>query len=223
MAHVDRLTADRRHQLLAILTFILALAFAPQALAGGGGTPKVVAGTDHTCALTDRGTVWCWGANTFGQLGTGDTISSQVPVAVQGVSGITNLALGAFHTCAIVAGGSAKCWGYNNKGQLGDGSAVNSSSPVSVVGLAGITHLSAAFTHTCAVTAGTQVTCWGDNAKGQLGNSTAGAGSNTPVSVDEAVVSGSEVLPSPVAGATPAATSSPGRSRGPLWARGRSC
>jgi alpha-tubulin suppressor-like RCC1 family protein len=39
-------------------------------------------GFNHTCALDDNGDAWCWGSNEFGQLGTGDNISSDVPVKV---------------------------------------------------------------------------------------------------------------------------------------------
>ena len=58
----------------------------PVAVTGGALTNKTVtqitAGDYHTCALISDGTVTCWGKNSAGQLGTGDTTDRNVPVAV---------------------------------------------------------------------------------------------------------------------------------------------
>ncbi|HEY6548914.1 MAG TPA: RCC1 domain-containing protein, partial [Vicinamibacteria bacterium] len=35
----------------------------------------IAAGTSHTCGGIWNGTVKCWGLNTFGQLGVGDTVT----------------------------------------------------------------------------------------------------------------------------------------------------
>jgi len=44
-----------------------------KAVANGGG---------YMCALLTSGAVECWGDNTTGVLGTGDTVSSTAPVRV---------------------------------------------------------------------------------------------------------------------------------------------
>ena len=36
------------------------------------GWTDVAPGSTHTCAVSKRGELWCWGANTYGQLGQGD-------------------------------------------------------------------------------------------------------------------------------------------------------
>ena len=41
-------------------------------------------GAQHSCAITDAGTVQCWGDNGFGQLGTGDKLTSTSPRVVVG-------------------------------------------------------------------------------------------------------------------------------------------
>ena len=48
----------------------------------------VSAGDHHTCAWASQGGLWCWGDNTYGQLGIGNTVQQNSPVAVHvGVGG----------------------------------------------------------------------------------------------------------------------------------------
>ena len=78
-------------------------------------------GSEHACVrLTDQ-TVWCWGGNSDGQVGTGDTIDRTAPSAVLGLADTTVLSLGHRHTCAVRGDNVAFCWGDNSSGQLGVG------------------------------------------------------------------------------------------------------
>ena len=49
------------------------------------GAVALAAGDYHTCAMLSGGGVYCWGANSYGQLGTGDTTSRYSPTAVSGL------------------------------------------------------------------------------------------------------------------------------------------
>src|SRR6185503_20579960 len=50
---------------------------------GAGVCPTyVVAGDTHTCVRKTSGSLWCWGDNRFGQLGTGDTQQHLLPARV---------------------------------------------------------------------------------------------------------------------------------------------
>ena len=49
---------------------------------GVTGATHVAAGYQHACAVVAGGGVWCWGANTVGQLGDGTTTSRNLPVRV---------------------------------------------------------------------------------------------------------------------------------------------
>ncbi|XP_073689092.1 RCC1 and BTB domain-containing protein 2-like, partial [Garra rufa] len=43
---------------------------------------QVACGYAHTLALTDEGFVYCWGANSYGQLGTGNKSNQAVPTLI---------------------------------------------------------------------------------------------------------------------------------------------
>ena len=57
--------------------------YAPVRVSGLSGVSGLDAGLEHTCALAGR-QVYCWGDNTFGELGDGTGISQGVPVPIKG-------------------------------------------------------------------------------------------------------------------------------------------
>jgi alpha-tubulin suppressor-like RCC1 family protein len=77
----------------------------------------------HACGIR-AGALYCWGNNNAGQLGTGDTTTSLVPVQVAAVSGVTgwkHVSAGVQATCAVATNGNLYCWGSNSYGHLGVG------------------------------------------------------------------------------------------------------
>ena len=145
---------------------------------------QLALGESHTCALIVDGAVYCWGSNSSGQLGNGETVNSATPVSVLGIGTATSVAAGFEFACATLADGAVKCWGYNANGQLGNGITgdyFSYSTPVSVLDIGAVTSVAAA-THSCATLAEGGVKCWGFNSFGQLGNGTS-VHSSTPVSV----------------------------------------
>jgi alpha-tubulin suppressor-like RCC1 family protein len=96
--------------------------------------PKTLltAGGNHACAVGPTG-AYCWGDNTYGQLGDATTTNSSTPVAVQSSAKIISLVAGHRHTCGFLTDGTIRCWGYNLFGQVGTGTASSYENlPVSV-------------------------------------------------------------------------------------------
>jgi len=113
--------------------------FVPTAITALSNTVTLLAaGFSHTCAKLSSGTVYCWGNNDSGQLGTsgGDT---NVPVAASNVNGsISALTADDRNTCLLTTAGGVKCWGNNASGQLGNASQTNTDTPVDVIGFGSV-------------------------------------------------------------------------------------
>jgi alpha-tubulin suppressor-like RCC1 family protein len=130
-------------------------------------------GWNHTCGLTERRNVGCWGQNAAGQLGDGTHTDRAVPQPVAGERHFAGVAAGAFHSCALADGtGELYCWGRNDHGQLGTGGTVDRPAPAPVVGNLTFVQVIAGSMHTCALTAAGNAYCWGANGYGQLGDGT---------------------------------------------------
>jgi alpha-tubulin suppressor-like RCC1 family protein len=153
---------------------------------GPGRTAKAIsAGSAHTCAVLDDGSVRCWGFGANGRLGYGNerTVGDhQTPGSVGPVDlgpGRTAQAIsaGGFHTCALLDDGSVRCWGYGGDGQLGNASQFpigqydtpGSVPPVNLGPGRTAKAISAGGRHTCAILDDDSVHCWGYASAGQLG------------------------------------------------------
>ena len=132
------------------------------------GAPTIAAGSGHTCARKADGTLWCWGANTKGQLGDGTTNDSPVPVQVSALGAtVVDIAAGYEHTCARRTDGTLWCWGGNGGGELGNGTTNDSLVPVQVGALgATVAGVAAAWAHACARKTDGTLWCWGSGGEG---------------------------------------------------------
>ncbi len=140
-----------------------------------GGITAIGVGGRHVCAIS-AGSLLCWGANNYTQLGR--TTTPFVPTTVTGVTGVVDLSLGKNYTCALAddptkAGSKALfCWGQNDFGQLGYlGFPAKDPQRIQMrVGAKdGLPLMASGFGHTCARDEANHLLCWGENDFGQLG------------------------------------------------------
>jgi alpha-tubulin suppressor-like RCC1 family protein len=145
----------------------------PVAVAGGHLFRQVDAGADFTCGVSyPDGRAYCWGDNTFGQLGSGSssTSPSLTPIALVGGLYFQQVRTGQVHACGVTTTNRAYCWGNNGNGRLGDSTTVNRPRPTRVAaGTRRFRQVVAGHDYTCAVTTTYRAFCWGYGSAGQLG------------------------------------------------------
>jgi len=151
-----------------------AASYMPVPASGPPGTVRqIAAGYFTSAALISDGTVWVWGSNNSGALGTGSSGGwVATPQQVPGLSSVTQIALGIVDVYAVRSDGTLWAWGFNQSGQLGNGTTAASYQPVRVPGLTGITQVSAGTGYVLARRSDGTVWAWGDNSRGFLGDGT---------------------------------------------------
>src|SRR5436190_157576 len=143
---------------------------APVAVAGGICFAVVTAGTNHTCAIaTATGRTYCWGDNTFGQVGDSSTTARNSPMPVAGAHTFIEISAGGNHTCGVTGALEVYCWGENADGQLGDGTTTQRTAPVLVTGGVSFTRIFVGGQFSCAEANNEALHCWGRNLEGELG------------------------------------------------------
>lgn len=171
---------------------------------GGGSTPSnpptwvtAAAGEAHTVAIKSDGSLWAWGSNSRGQLGTPAVASyTATPVRVGTDTNWRQIAAGNDFTLAIKTDGSLWAWGDNTAGQLGLGDVTRRSEPTLVstgsvlspwvsVAAGNSFALAVKFTYLPLLPPLPSISTydlytWGNNTVGQLGIGTTGGVETTP-------------------------------------------
>lgn len=142
---------------------------------------SVSLGDSHSAAIKNDGSLWLWGYNQYGQVGTGKSGSAATnyldPVKI--MSGVKSVSLGRYHSAAIKEDDSLWLWGSNSSGQLGvdlvslyeEGEAPSktlSSKPIKVMEDVKAVSLGAA--HSAAIKNDGSLWIWGNNSYGQVGS-----------------------------------------------------
>ena len=140
------------------------------------------AGGNHTCGIRASGRLYCWGQDSYGQIGGGGANTNRAAPAevAGGRTDWASVTAGGSHTCARTTANRLFCWGSGLYGQLGDNQIGSErSAPAEVYGgRADWVSVTAGYHHTCARTTGHRLYCWGGDASGQIGNG--GTNTNKP-------------------------------------------
>jgi alpha-tubulin suppressor-like RCC1 family protein len=151
-----------------------------QTIAGGNNWKLVAGGQYMTAAIKIDGTLWLWGQNTNGQLGTNNITSYSSPVqTVASGNNWKQVSVREGQTAAIKTDGSLWTWGYNLYGQLGTNNITSYSSPVqTIAGGTNWRQVSCGYQHTVAIKTDGSLWGWGNNTTGNLGDNTVVANSS---------------------------------------------
>jgi alpha-tubulin suppressor-like RCC1 family protein len=167
---------------------------------GGHKATSITTGQGFTCVILDTGGVKCWGTNSSGSLGYGNTNNigdDETPASVGTVDlgpgrTATAISAGEGHVCAILDNGSLRCWGgSNNFGQLGYGNTTPigdnetpaAAGPVDLGPGRTAVAVATGSAYTCVILDNGSVRCWGYNGYGQTGNTGVVGDNETPGSV----------------------------------------
>ncbi|RUS17954.1 regulator of chromosome condensation 1/beta-lactamase-inhibitor protein II [Endogone sp. FLAS-F59071] len=127
---------------------------------------EVACGADFTIVANDKGQLFAFGSQEYGQLGNGSdgqyiksagqlvTAPQQYPLPVKGLSGkhIVSVACGANHTIALDKDGCVYSWGFGGYGRLGHGEQKDMHVPHLVAQFASSNELTHASTIACGST-----------------------------------------------------------------------
>ncbi len=144
-------------------------------LGGAGAIADVDGGTDHSILLTEDGRVFGVGRNNQGQLGSGTTDDSYLPVETTGVpTSVRAVSAGGDHNLALDADGRVWAWGANGLGQLGVDGVSHRTEAAQVPGLPEVVKIAAGVddSFNAALDVDGRVWTWGSNFAGELGDGT---------------------------------------------------
>ena len=143
----------------------------------------------HVLVLTDQGYVYSWGFNSNGQLGTDNTVDSNIPVEITSLrgQGVVQVEASSNGSMALTKNGEVYAWGENTHGNLGFGERLGNNflygailasdehrqplvpTKINTSEIGGVVKLAAGFSKTVAIASDGKVYVWGENSNGRLG------------------------------------------------------
>lgn len=139
----------------------------PQKIPGVSNVVAVSRGYDHSLLLTADGSVYSFGRNHKGQLGTGDQISRSTPAALP-LSDIIQIGAGANTSFALDRQGVLWGWGSNGSAELARTDSSEYLQPVQISLPQAIRQFAAGKSHVLALTQSGDLYGWGLNSSSQI-------------------------------------------------------
>lgn len=141
---------------------------------GSKSAISIDAGDEFTCAITNDNSIYCWGRNSYGQIGDGTYQTRDEPTLTElpGDREAVSIALASNSACAISMDQNVYCWGQGSVGQLGNGNNATRNTPTLVTLEEGDNpvSISAGGAFYCIILDTGQARCWGENWHGGLGD-----------------------------------------------------
>ena len=189
-----------------------ASSFGARKISGGAASFCVIRDVVNATGGVDKGQVWCWGSNKYGQLGIPyvSPYNKTVPTRISLVNiPIIDIEVNKAHSgnlttsvCAIDEDNDVWCWGYNGSGQLGRGyisSGNGTTQPwyytptkINLGGRAVALRSggTASLGYFCAILDDKTAKCWGSNKYGQLGIDSTTTTISSPMYIKKSSTSG---------------------------------
>ncbi len=169
-------------------------------LPAGVKISQVAAGGATSYALSDHGDLYAWGANDWGQAGTGASAQNLAPTLVQrgavpSDATFAKVWASAGTAYALASNDLLYAWGHNASGQVGDGSTTDRRAPVLISAGAmpttSVRELAAVSTsdHVVALGSDGGLYGWGDNTSGAVATWSANL-VKTPVRAEQGQIPG---------------------------------
>ena len=143
--------------------------------AGANYFDDIIVTSGRPQLISRLNSAYCWGDNTYGQVGDGTNTQRAYATLVTPPAGqqrFVAISSGETSSCALTATGLPYCWGLNSSGQLGNGNNNNSSEAVAVsmpTGVTAFTSITVGANHACGLANDGYAYCWGRGGEAQLG------------------------------------------------------